>query len=527
MRRGLGLIAAVLAASLAAPARAQEPEPQPWPLREINFPVSLDKIQAMSPRPSKIRFYVARGRGRFDQVAERALADLDVIDAEKNSRGFRYTAPADGEYAFSIQLVYQDGEVNPRDADLAAHRRVVVDTHPPQVRIAAAGALGVEWEVTDENPKPDSVELQVRWVGQRNYVAHSPRRFGLRDRYTVTGSNIPTARQPLEVRVVARDRAGHEGVSRPITLPAGASGPGLDAVRPASDRTGTGFGNPDDFRTSPEISYVSSRNLTIESKLTRVTRSGVRAAHLWVNDGKSGWKLAKSEPAQITATDRDPTIRIPYAVEKDGLYGFIVIPENGAGGKQDDPRPGDPAQFLIEVDTDKPFVKVKGHKVSPGGTAGPRVEIEWEATDKNLWEEPITLEYSTDRAGPWQNVTSGKLRNSGRYVWEVEDKNLWRVYVRATAQDKALNRSEHVYEKEILIDLEKPAATIEKVQGAGGPPPTERDSHRLPSEPTPAPVQPPAPSGPVVPSAPTPAPAGGPVTLPGLPDSLPKDPGKS
>jgi hypothetical protein len=246
--------------------------------------------------------------------------------------------------------------------------------------------------------------------------------------------------------------------------------------------------------------------------------------------------MVKSQPAQIMATDRDPAVRIPYAVEKDGLYGFIVIPENGAGGKQDDPRPGDPAQFLIEVDTDRPFIKVKGHKVSPGGTVGPRVEIEWEATDKNLWEEPITLEYSTDKAGGrWEPVTSGKLRNSGRYVWEVEDKNLWRVYIRATAIDKATNRSEHVYEKEILIDLEKPAAVIDKVQGSGGGSQSERDSHRpaaeQPNAPTPTPApgpSAPAPApgptpAPVIPS--TPAPSGGPVPLPGLPAPL-GDPGK-
>jgi hypothetical protein len=317
-------------------------------------------------------------------------------------------------------------------------------------------------------------------------------------------------------------------MSRPITLPTGGSGAGLDrdAVRPASDRTGTGFGNPDDFQNRPEISYVSSRNLTIESKL-RVTRSGVAKVHLWVNDGKGGWKLApqaKATPEQIPpASAPEQTVRIQHTVEKDGLYGFIVIPENGAGGKQDDPRPGDPAQFLIEVDTDLPHIKVKGHRVSPGGTVGPRVEIEWEATDKNLWEEPITLEFSTDKAGKWEPITS-KLRNSGRYVWEVEDKNLWRVYVRATALDKAGNPSVHVYEKEILIDLEKPAATIERVQGAGGPPPAERDSQKSPVDPAPVPV----PVSPVIPSAPmpTPAPVSGPPvpTLPANP--LPKDPGK-
>ncbi len=520
MRRGLGVIAAVAAALAAPPARAQDPDVRYWPLREINFPVPLDTIQAMKPRPSKLRFYVARDRVKFARAAARSLTDLDLIDPDKNRRGFRYVSPADGEYSFALQLVYPDGRVEPRDADLVASYRVIIDTHPPVVRAAAFGGTGVEWEVTDDNPKPDSVELQVRWVGERQFTTVRPREFGLRDRYTWTGL---TAKQPLEVRVVARDRAGHEGMSRPITLPAAGASAGLDRDpgRPPADRGGSGFGHPEDFPTRPQIDYVNTHNLTVESKLTRVTRSGVRAAHLWVNDGKTGWKLATSRPVSITPADRDPTIRIPYAVEKDGLYGFIVIPENGAGGKQDDPRPGDPAQFLIEVDTERPFVKVKNVKVSPGGAVGPRVEIEWEAVDKNLFDEPIVLEYTTDKAsGRWEPITPGKVRNTGRYVWEVEDKNLWRVYIRASAVDKASNRSEHVYEKEVLIDLEKPAAVIEKVQGSGGPP-SERDSRR-PSEPAPAP----APSAPVVPSRPPLGPSDGPAVPSSLPPDIPKDPGK-
>jgi hypothetical protein len=377
MRHRLGLIAAVLAASAAGPARAQEPGPQFWPLREINFPVSLEKVRELHPRTAKVRFYVARDRGRFERVAERALSDLDVIDAARDSRGFRYTAPADGEYAFSIQLVYADGEVNPRDADLTAHRRVVIDTHPPQVRIAAAGTSGVEWDVSDEYAKRDGVELQVRYRGTQQWTTVTPRAFGLRDRYTWEGLS---AQQPIEVRVVARDRTGHEGVSVPpfVTLPAGRSAPGLDPVRPTSDRTGAGFGNPDDFPTRPEISYVSSRDLTVESKLTRVTRSGIGKVHLWINDGKSGWKLAKSQPEDIAATDGDPTVRIRHTVEKDGLYGFIVIPENKAGGRQDDPRPGDPAQFLIEVDTDLPSINGDGAQGLPrrDGRAAGRDRVE-------------------------------------------------------------------------------------------------------------------------------------------------------
>src|SRR5438132_9345039 len=113
-----------------------------------------------------------------------------------------------------------------------------------------------------------------------------------------------------------------------------------------------------------------------------------------MNDGKGGWKKVKTRDGlDITAATADPSVQIEYTVPKDGLYGFIVIPENGAGNKDADPRPDALAQFLIEVDTEKPYVKILDVHVVGAGVRGPKVEIAWEARDNNLWPEPILLEY--------------------------------------------------------------------------------------------------------------------------------------
>jgi hypothetical protein len=296
----------------------------------------------------------------------------------------------------------------------------------------------------------------------------------------------------MEVRVIGRDRAGLEMASRIITLPAGSAGTGLGA-----EPAGRGAGTTDDRRPQPSIAYVSSRNLTITSRLTKVTRSGVRAAHLWVNEGTGGWTFAKKEEGlAITAATPDAEIRLAHTVTKDGLYGFIVIPENGAGRREPDPRPNDPAQFLIEVDTEKPFVKITDVQVSAGGARGPRVEIRWEASDKNLWPDPITLEYATDRsfadAKPI-HPDRPRIEHTGRYVWEVEDRKVWKFFVRARAIDRASLEETHVYEKEVTIDLETPKARIDGVRGAGGPPPREPDRADPPGLPaTRPPVAPPS-----------------------------------
>ncbi len=492
MRLRNGLLAiAVLAAAWSAPrAAAQVSDVRYWPLREINFPVPVDKIQAENPKPSKLRFYAAASRGQFKLVAERGINDLDTIDADKNRRGFKYASPSDGEYDFALQFVYPDGDVNPREAELTAQYRVVFDTRPPAVRVTAAGS-GVEWVVEDENLGADAVTLQVRWQGTREWTNRTPREFRARDSYTWNRADLV---QPLEVRVLAKDRAGLEMASRVVTLPtSGVGGTFVGNERPAPAPV-------DDFR--PTIDYVNTRNLTVESKLTRVTRSGVKAAHLWVKDDKAGWRKDKEVPVNITPNSPDTTLRILYAATKDGLYGFIVIPVNGAGGKQDDPRASDTAQILVEVDTEIPHVKVKSVRVSPGGSIGPKVEIEWEAVDKNLMPEPIVLEYAEERtAAEWKPIAT-KIANTGRYVWQVEDKNVWKFHVRAKAIDKASNQGEHVYEKEVVIDLDTPQAVIEGVRGGPrGTPPPQR-------QPDPPPE--------TIPDRPSVSPSPPPVKLPGV-----------
>lgn len=433
-----------------------------WPLREINFPVPVDRIQAMSPRPAKLRFHAARERGRFELVAEKSLADLEVIDADRNRRGFRYSSPSDGAYEFALQFVYADGDVTPTDAALSAQYKIIFDTRPPLVRLEPAGSSGVQWEVSDENADPEGVVLQVRWQGSNKWSPINPRPLNLRDRYTWQGLS-PS--QPLEVRIVAKDRAGLEMASRPLVLP----NSGTTTSNPI---TGS-FGDPYGVTPSrPQIDYVNNVNLTIASKLTRVTRSGVKAAHLWVNEGKTGWRKFTEESLvqPIDPSTPDPTIRMKYTAPKDGLYGFIVIPVNGAGGKQDDPRANDPAQILVEVDTELPYIKIKSIRVAPGGAVGPRVEIEWDAKDKNPMPEPIVLSYAETPNAPdsaWKLITPSPIADTGRYVWEVEDKNLWHFHVRASYVDKASNRSVDVYEKEVIIDLETPSAIIDRVVGSG------------------------------------------------------------
>ena len=549
--RSFWIITAALATASAGLAQdGGAPDVRYWSLREINFPVPLERYAKDAVKPTRLHFYVAERGGAWAEHAAKALNDLDLIDADQQRRGFRYVSPQDGQYDFALQLEYANGDLSPRTADLTPQRRVVVDTRPPLVRAAQLGRAGLQWQVQDENLGAGAVRLEARWVRDSQnpdasfdgakFVPITPRGFTPKpvDQYTWTELKPGDV---LEVRVVGRDKAGHETPSVPVRLPGDGVGNGLP---PAA--AGSGFGNPSEFAGGnppggagqPRKDYSNTRNLTITSVLQKVTRSGVSRSYLWVRDASQKWSLVKDKPEDIPGEKADAKITWAHAVDKDGLFGFIVIPENGAGKKDADPLAGAVPQFLIEVDTAPPQAAITNVLVS--GTAEPRVEIQWSAQDKNLDSMPILLEYAAREGAAeaeWKPLHEGRLPNSGRYSWAVSDPKVWQFYLRIRAVDLAGNETKTPYPKKVIVDLDTPKATIEKiagngpakVQGAGSPvintesrepalfqPPVSKSPEPAvsPVPVTPAPVTPP-------PATPGANPLGGPPT-PVLPPETPK-----
>ena len=542
MRRRNGFRAVAIAILVAAvPAAGQDAAPRPifWPLRQIDFPVPVADLQREAKKPTKLRFYVARDGSRFDLVSEKPADQLPVISASRNQRGFSYTTERDGVYDFAVQFVYADGSTEPREANLAPEWRVTFDTRPPVLTVRQAEATRLEWEATDEHLGPNPVTLETRWPGGKWKPIE--RKFAARDGYT--WANL-RENDPLEVRVIARDKAQLESASRTFTLPGRGDG-GRLPTPPAGDdpppHTGasTGFGNPSDAPDfaapgQPPTEYLGRKDVIVQSKLSRVTRSGVRKAYLWATDGKTGWKPAGDLDPRIPGNATDQTIRMSFKAPADGLYGFLVIPESGAGTRQPDPVPGTPPQYYVYVDTQAPAVQVTRAEAGPGGAAGPRVTVEWRVTEtgSGLMPDSITLEYAATKDGPWRPITDRKVENSGRYTWDVDDKALWQCFLKVTATDRAGNQGFHVYDKEVFLDLEKPAAVIEKVVGGGAggsmpaaPPPAPEQSRNdpllpatptgLPPGPSTVPVSPPPAGSPAIP------PLGG-DTLPPVPTLPPK-----
>ncbi|MBA4068215.1 MAG: hypothetical protein C0501_31840, partial [Isosphaera sp.] len=468
-----GSVAGCLA--LAAPARPQDPgdlERHYRPHRTFGIPVSAETIAGLKNKPSELQLYYAVNRSAFQKSKRLKVSELDPLEGGRN--GFLFTADRDGDYEFTVQFVYPDGSVSPKADELSPQVRTVVDTTPPVVKAVAAGT-GVQWRATDDNLDPRGVKLQIKWPHIQKWTDVTDREFRPADAYSWTLA----PGKALDVRVVAADRAGNEGVSAPVRVPGDGQAVGLpkgpSAVPPVT---------ADPALPAARVDYVNTLKFDVDSTVRGMGRSGVQAAHLFVIRSQGGWEKVKRFPLNPVLTpggDKEPTVSLPYEVREDGTYGFYVIPESGAGKRADDPKRDDPPMVHVVVDTVPPYVQVTGVQVRRGAGRNPVVEITWKAADPNLMPDPINLEWSPDpRAGTWNEIKY-RLRNfpgteTGRYAWEVPDENLWKFYVRARAVDKASNTGEHVWgvdaagkspPAEVIVDLETPAATINRVRPGG------------------------------------------------------------
>ncbi len=470
----LGLSAAFFLA-LAQPARTQDGpfdglQPHYWPHRSFGIPVVPETIANLPNKPTHLQLYYSLARGPFQKGPKLAVGALNEIDRGK--KGIVFDAPRDGDYEFAVQFVYANGSVMPEAAALAPEVRVVIDTVPPRVQLAAVGN-GAEWRGADDNLDPNGVTLQCKWPTSADWTTvkrPGGGAFRATDNYAW---QIPIGKT-LDVRVSAKDRAGHEGLSAVVRVPAEAGGTvGLPkAGGPAWAGGGTGGA----ALPQPRIDYVNALEFDVDYTVQRMGRSGVQAAHLYVLKDQGDWSLVKRHPVKLMPDDKGPhALSLPFKAEREGLYGFYIIPESGAGKRSDDPKKDDPPMVLVVVDTTKPKVEITGVQVKPGGVRGPLVEITWTAFDLNLMAQPVSLEWSLDKTAVKWNEIKYRLDNtlsatSGRYAWDIPDEKLWKFYVRARAVDKAANVGEHVWGQEVIVDLEKPLATIEGVRR--GPPGT-------------------------------------------------------
>jgi hypothetical protein len=82
--------------------------------------------------------------------------------------------------------------------------------------------------------------------------------------------------------------------------------------------------------------------------------------------------------------------------------------------------------------------------------------LAWEALDRNLGANPITLEWSEKKEGPWNLIGPAELPNTGRYVWQVPMNVPAQAFLRLTVRDTAGNCAVAETREPVAVDLTVP-----------------------------------------------------------------------
>jgi hypothetical protein len=216
---------------------------------------------------------------------------------------------------------------------------------------------------------------------------------------------------------------------------------------------------------APQVINVTSFKMAYE--VEDKGASGVGKAEIWVtrDDGKtwSQWNVIDKPESPLVIDLAKAT-----NTQVQGIYGFKVVLQSGAGLSRETPKNGEAPDLRVDVDVEPPIVKI--FEPTPDPTAKDTMILRWQAVDRNLANDPITLEWADSAKGPWIPIaaTDGigtshgvakRIGNTGSYPWKLPSNfPTHKVYLKVTARDTAGNVAEATTREPILVDLNKPSA---------------------------------------------------------------------
>lgn len=260
----------------------------------------------------------------------------------------------------------------------------------------------------------------------------------------------------------------------PIIPDSFVSPPAVPTTARVPDPVGVSPPAPASYLPAPQVINVTSFKMAYEVEDRGA--SGVGKAEIYVtrDEGRTWrqWQVVEKPESPLVVN----LAKGPAGEGLEGVYGFKVVLQSGAGLSREAPKAGDVPDLRLDVDVTPPVVKI--YEPAPDPTQKDTMILKWQATDRNLSTDPITLEWSSDGAkGPWFAVASAdgigassgvarRLPNSGAYAWKLPSNfPTHKVYLRVTARDVAGNVAEATTAQPILVDLNKPAAVKLNVVG--------------------------------------------------------------
>ncbi len=205
---------------------------------------------------------------------------------------------------------------------------------------------------------------------------------------------------------------------------------------------------------------VNSSKFELEYDIESVGPHGVRRVELWgTRDGGVTWTSY--------GVDEDGRSPLVATVEGEGMYGFIIAVQSGAGVGGDKPRPGEKPAIWVGVDKTQPTVELLGAGEGSGADAGCLV-FDWRADDPFLPAQAVTLLYTEHPGGPWTRIATG-LENTGHYVWIPDREMPETVYLRLEVRDAAGNVKAVDAPHAVAVRLQQPQGRVRNVRPVDGP----------------------------------------------------------
>ncbi|WP_406697190.1 hypothetical protein V5E97_39980 [Singulisphaera sp. Ch08] len=404
---------------------------------------------------------------------------------------FTFKATEDDEYWFAVRTLDTQGRLYPSDDDqVEPSMKVIVDTKPPSLVLESDGRRGsgasVRWEVHDEHLALGSLVIEYQVDGADKWRKVSINQLALIGSETWDAGTA----EPLTVRAQIEDRAGNIAQST-ITLPEGTpSNPSLagsqdaEFLAPPPLSSGPNFQNsasrtraseprdvfppptriskrnapapianePNPFTASPdeeaepfespapkEAPAAPSRSLLVKDthfslqyEVEDAGPDGPSTVELFVSsDGGRNWNRR--------CEDQDRVSPIQVDLPGEGTFGLCLVARSASGLGDLPPRPGDPPQIWVEVDSTPPSVVMpKAPTVGTGQFAG-KVAIYWQATDFHLPSHPVTIFWRPERGGEnWQPI-GPPMENKGRTIWNVPPNVPPRIHLRIEVVDTVGN----------------------------------------------------------------------------------------
>lgn len=202
--------------------------------------------------------------------------------------------------------------------------------------------------------------------------------------------------------------------------------------------------------------------------------SGVAKAELYVtrDEGRTWVKwqtFEKPESPLVIDLTKNNNAQV------EGIYGFKMVLHSGAGLTREAPKGGEVPDYRVDVDVSPPIVKIYEPLADPA--TKDTLVLRWQAVDKNLANDPITLEWSDGPRGPWVPLVTAdafgsnpgmpkRLANTGSHSWKLPANfPTHKVYLKVSARDLAGNLAEATTANPILVDLNKPSAVKLNIVG--------------------------------------------------------------